>query len=151
MYRMKRFVCTLLAVLIAVCALVIVKVMHLSRFTALEGERTYFLDSASSQALQKTNLLPLDILRVKGECVAMDISDYVGDRYLLKEEIAREISGKYQAEIVFMEEVCGVISYYAYTSAWSDGVWLYGQKINLHIAIDGEKLLVGSPIIFGGY
>ena len=70
---------------------------------------------------------------------------------MTKCEIAEEILQKYGAEILFYEEVSGVLSYYAYTDAWTDGVYIYGRKINLHVAVGDGYLAVGTPIIFGGY
>ena len=137
-------------VLAAACCIWI-KVARLSRFADIEGERTYFLDSASSQGLQKSSLDWMDIARVKGECVYTEISAYAGGRYLTKDEIAEEIIKKYGAEVLFCEEVSGVLSYYAYTDAWADGVYIYGRKINLHVAVGDEYLAVGTPIVFGGY
>jgi hypothetical protein len=117
----------------------------------IEGERTYFLDSASSQGLQKTNLSLLDIARVKGECVTTTISNYAGGRYLMKEEIAQEIISKYGAEALFFEEVNGIYSCYAYTDKWADGIYINGQKVNLHVAVGEECFTIGTPIIFGGF
>ncbi|MBR2623387.1 MAG: YwmB family TATA-box binding protein [Clostridia bacterium] len=88
---------------------------------------------------------------MKGECVCTTISDYVGGRYLTREEIVKEIVQNYNAELLFCEEVNGITSYYAYTRDWSDGIYLYGRKVNLHVAIGEENLAVGAPIIFGGY
>ena len=81
----------------------------------------------------------------------MDLSAYEGGRYETKMEIVRDLTEKYHAKILFIEEVGGVTSYYCYTPAWTDGLILYGKKINLHIAIGGNQLAVGSPIIFDGF
>lgn len=151
MYRFKGFVCTLLAVMIGIGCCGLVKAAHLSRFADIDGTRTYFLDSASSQGLQKNTLSFLDVARVKGECVRTEISAYAGGRTLSKEEIAEEITRKYKANVLFYEEVDGILSYYAYVADWADGIWLYGQKVNLHVAVGETYLSVGTPIIFGGY
>lgn len=151
MYRVRRFLRICLAVVIALGCCVAVKSLHFNRLADMEGKRTYFLDSASSQGLQKETLSLLDITRVKGECVQTEISAYTDNRQLSKAEIAEEITRKYQAKILFCEEVNGTLSYYAYVSAWTDSVWLYGQKVNLHVAVGETCLTVGTPIIFGGY
>ena len=148
---MFRFLRNCLAVAIALGCCILVKSVNCTRLADIEGTRMYFLDSASSQGLQKNNLSIFDLARVKGECVQTEISAYVNGRILTQKEIAEEITQKYQAEILFCEEVNGIVSYYAYVSAWSDGVWLYGQKVNLHVAVGEDCLSVGTPIIFGGY
>ena len=151
MVRFRNFLRTCLALAIALSACVLVKSVNCARLADIEGKRTYFLDSASSQGLQKDVLSLFDLTRVKGECVQTEVSAYADGRILTKKEIAEEIAQRYQAEILFCEEVDGVLSYYAYVSAWSDGVWLYGQKVNLHVAVGETCMSVGTPIIFGGY
>ena len=151
MYRFGRFLHTCLALVVAVGGCILVKSGYCARLADIEGTRTYFLDSASSQGLQKNELSLLDMTRIKGECVQTEISAYAGGRYVSKEKIAQEITEKYEGNILFCEEVDGVISYYAYVADWADGVWLYGQKINLHVAVGDECLTVGTPMIFGGY
>ena len=151
MFRFRNFLHTCLALAVALGCCILVKSVNCIRLADIEGARTYFLDSASSQGLQKNSLSILDIARVKGECVQTEIFTYTQGRYLTKSEIAEEIIQKYQAEILFCEEAGGTLSYYGYVSAWSDGVWLYGRKVNLHVAVGEERLSVGTPIIFGGY
>lgn len=151
MYRFKGFLRVCISVVLALACCLCVKLAHFSRFADIHGERVYFLDRTSSQGLQTSSLSFWDITRVKGECVCTTISDYVGGRYLTREEIVKEIVQNYNAELLFCEEVNGIISYYAYTRDWSDGIYLYGRKVNLHVAIGEENLAVGAPIIFGGY
>lgn len=151
MYRFKGFVCVCFSVIVALVCCASVKLAYLPRFRDIQGERMYFLDKASSQCLQASRLSLWDIPRVEGECVYTTISNYVGGRYLTKEEIVKEIVQNYNAEILFCEEVNGIVSYYAYTHDWSDGIYLYGRKINLHVAVGEEKLALGTPIVFGGY
>ena len=151
MLRCRNFLRMCLALVIALGCCILVKSANCTRLADIEGTRTYFLDSASSQGLQRNSLSLFDLTRVKGECVQTEISAYAQGRYLTKSEIAEEIIQKYQAEILFCEEAGGSLSYYGYVSAWSDGVWLYGRKVNLHVAVGEERLSVGTPIIFGGY
>ena len=151
MYGIKQFLYACLAIIIGMSCCALMKVLYFIRLYDIQGERIYFLGSSSSQALQKSSLSFLDITSVKGECVYTTTDAYTRGRCLSKEEIAREIVDKYAAEILFMEEVDGVSSYYAYTDAWADGVYIYGKKVNLHVAVGAKTLSVGSPIIFGGY
>ena len=99
-----------------------------------------------------------------------DVYVYIGsngsDAKMLKaEDYTGEVSGKsgvlksnvdlnrllkdFNAELMFTEEVLGVKNYY-FSCNLPFSVSLYGKKINLHIAV-GEKTVVGTPIIFGGY
>lgn len=150
-YRLKNFICVALAVLFCLFFAVGVKATAATRLADIEGKRTYFLDSASSQGLRKERLTISDLTRVKGECVFTEISAYKGGRYLSNGEIAMEISARYGAEILIEEETDGVVSYYAYTPRWQDAVYINGKKINLHIAVNKENLAVGTPIIFDGF
>ena len=117
-YRLKRFITCAAATLVAFVLLTGVRVGNLSRFSALEGERVFFLQSASSQALRVKTLSLQDIGKVKGECIHFDLMAYEGGVYalngILVEEFAQSIAKKYNAEIVMREDVCGVISFYAY-------------------------------------
>lgn len=151
MYRLKNFICMSLSCLLCLLLGVGVKAMHVSRLSALKGERTYFLDSASSQGLRKTELAFAEFGRVKGECVCFDLEAYEGGRYATNKEIAQSILHTFQAEILFIEEVNETISYYAYTPLWQDGLFLQGERVNLHIAISSSHCAVGTPIIFGGF
>ena len=150
-YRLKNFICVALAVLFCLFFAVGVKGVAVTRLAEIEGKRTYFLDSASSQGLRKEVLSISDLARVKGECVSTEISVYDGGRYLTNEEIAVEIATRFGAEILITEEVDGVLSYYAYTQKWKDGLYIDDKKINLHIAIGGGYIKVGTPIIFDGF
>lgn len=54
------------------------------------------------------------------------------------------------AEIKFREELSDSVNYYC-SANLPYKVELYGEEINLHVSVKGEKVLVASPIIFGGY
>ena len=120
--------------------------LNVEKFSDLQGERTFYLYNASSQSLQKHELSLSDIFSVKGESVQFFFSGEA------KAE-AERIAALYGGRILFKEEVLNVVSYYAYTPNFSDGVTVDGVKINLHIAFCKERgtCVVGSPIIFGGY
>lgn len=118
------------------------------RLYSTEGERIFFVGSASSQGLQCTALRLSEIGSVGGESVYFETD---GER--TPREVAEEIVKTYRAEIVRTEYVCGVYSYYAYTPLWAESISIEGQRVNLHIAIeeDGRRGAVGTPIVFGGY
>ena len=150
-YRLKNVICVALAVIFCLFFAVGVKAAAVTRLADIPGKRVYFLDSPSSQGLRKERLTIADLTRVKGECVFTEISAYDGGRYLAKEKIACKIAARYGAEILLIEETDGIVSYYAYTPNWQDGLHIDGVKINLHIAVEKERLAVGTPIIFDGF
>jgi len=153
-WRIKRFIVVTLAVMFCAVFAFTVRLVNLSRLSDIEGERTYFLDSSSSQALRKTELSLRDIGRVKGECVRVDFSKEEGGRYALNNDydaLAQGIAERYSAKILFTEEVCGVTSYYAYTPLWEDFITVGNKRVNLHIAVKKTGYAVGTPMIFDGY
>ena len=122
-----------------------IKLANTTAFSDIQGDRTFYLYSDSSQALQ-TQTLRLDELdNVCGESVRFSVVE--GERDMLAESIAK----RYGARILFQEEACGVTSYYCYAPKLLGGVMLAGEKVNLHIAVGEEQAAVGSPIIFGGF
>ena len=144
-YKLKNCICLWLALLFCLLTFVGVRAFHTSRLAFLEGERVFYLDSASSQGLRKTSLSLWDIPRVKGESVYIPLQEKDGGMY------ASNILSSLKGEVVFTEEVCGKVSYYAYAQGLGEGLWLYGRKVNLHIAVGEEVCVVGTPIIFDGY
>lgn len=103
---------------------------------------TFYLGANSSAQAVSSNNPALDKLllgNVKGESVR-----YEGNRYALLKE-------KYQAELLFTEEVCGIVNYYLYSSDFCGAVELNGCAVNLHIAVSGEETVIGTPLIFGGF
>ncbi|MBQ8309373.1 MAG: YwmB family TATA-box binding protein [Clostridia bacterium] len=142
--RFVRFFTLIVSAALAATVCFAVKATNISRLSAFLGERTFYLDSASSQALTKTTLAFSDIFRVRGESVTFSLPK--------EEEIfVREVLKEYGAELLATESVCGVTSYYAYVPTWNDGVQIEEKKVNLHIAIEKERCAVGTPIIFGGF
>ena len=142
-----NFIKLSLALALALGACFSVKAAHISRLSFLQGERTYYLDSASSQSLIKTQLTARDLFRVKGESVCFTITGGKEEQ----ENFARSLVGRYGGKILFTEEIGGAVSYYAYIPAWGQGIALYGKQVNLHIAVSEENCKVGTPIIFGGF
>ncbi len=150
-YRFKNFIYVTAAFLFAIVFCVGIRYGNVTKLSALEGERVYYLDSASSQGLQKSTLTMEELYRVKGESVSFDIAEYEGGRYKLNTELAHAIADMYGAQICIVEEVCGTVSYYGYTTQWREGIRVRGELVNLHIAINGNTCVVGTPIIFGGF
>lgn len=146
-YLCKTFLTVFLAAAVGTAALFCVWSLNVCRLSAIAGERVFYLQSPSSQGLRKTEIAFPDFFKVRGESVRFSRAESEKNARGLAEEIAK----KYGAEILRTEESCGVISYYAYAPQWSDGIWLEGQKINLHVAVSAEFCTVGTPIIFDGF
>ena len=142
--RFLQFLKLIVSVVFAAAVCFAVKAANISRLSAFSGERTFYLDSASSQALTKTNLSFSDIFRVRGESVTFSLPK-------TEEDFVQELLLSYGAKLIDVESACGVTSYYAFVPAWSEGVEIEGKRVNLHIAIEGERCGVGTPIIFGGF
>ncbi len=141
LWCLKKILKTVVSLLIAFYVLLFAWSFAVSKLANLDGERTYYLYSASSQAAQKKALSFLDLGHIKGESV----------RLAYREGLVQELCAAYGAEVALTEEVGGIRSYYCITPDWADGVTVGGKRVNLHIAVRGEECVVGSPIIFGGY
>ena len=142
-----NFIKLSLALVFSLSCLFCVKATFVSRLSFLQGERAYYLDSASSQSLIKTELTAWDLFRVQGESVCFTIKEETEKT----EDFARSLVSRHGGEILFMEEIDGTVSYYAYIPAWGQGIALYGKQVNLHIAVSEKQCKVGTPIIFGGF
>ena len=149
-YLFKTFFTVFLATVVAVLSLFFVWSINVCRLSSLSGERVFYLHSATSQGLRKTGLVLADFVNVRGESVCFGLEKQAqteGEGL----EIAREIAEKFGAEILKVESCDTLFSYYAYTPRWADGVFVDGQKINLHVAVSGGRCVVGTPIIFDGF
>ena len=58
---------------------------------------------------------------------------------------------KLDATLICEESVKEVKSFYFYTKSLSKNEIIKGEKVNLQIAISKEKIVIGTPIIYGGY
>lgn len=76
--------------------------------------------------------------------VAGESARWEGDR-------AAELLERFDAKVLFCEEVCGTRNYYCSSPLLGEGVLLRGVRVNLHIASDGSCTVAGTPIIFGGF
>ena len=142
--------CFLLTLALIVCFLLGagVKTVNTFRLSELTGTRTFYLQSKSSQALVKHELTLGDIFRIRGESVELVLeSEDAKNPYAF----ACQIAQSYDAELVARESLGGSVSYYFYSPRWENGAMVAGQAVNLHIAVRGDRCVVGSPIIFGGF
>ena len=141
--RLKNFISTTLALLLTLTLLVCAQGLRVCRFWDIAGKRCFYLQSKSSQAVIKDRLRFADLFFVKGESVEFACEG--------EEESLQKLLDIYQAKIMFLEETDGVRSYYCATAKWSDGVYLEGEFVNLHLAFRDSRCVVGAPLIFGGF
>ncbi len=52
--------------------------------------------------------------------------------------------------VLFCEKLSDSVNYYCKADL-PYSVELYGEEVNLHICVKGDAIVVGAPIIFGGY
>lgn len=142
--RLKNCICLALATVLATGLFFAAQSVNACKLSAILGERTFYLDSCSSQSLRKTTLTLRDIPRVRGECVRFDFSGEA-------QTLVQEILNKYDAELLFCERAGGSVCYYAYSSALVGGVQVNGYLVNLHIAFNDTECAVGTPLIFDGF
>ncbi len=75
-----------------------------------------------------------------------------GEGGVLKEGVTRrEVMERFEARLVFTEEVDGVVNYYCYSEKIKCSSLIKGKKINLHFAERGVAVKVGTPLIFGSF
>ncbi len=88
----------------------------------------------------------------KFPCYAL-VNGKVGESCEISEEdfSLSECIKYFKAEIIFSETAGGVTSYYLYSPSISRSKTLRGEKINLHIAFDNGRVVMGSPLIYGGF
>ncbi len=140
--RVKNFVSVAVAAAFFLFALLFLRSTQITRFDGIEGERSFYLDTPSSQAVIKTEVFLSDLGRVRGESVRFACTE---DGRV--EEVIRTLSAK----ILFVEEVEGMRVYYCFTPRFSDGVRIGEFYVNLQIAVGKGVCTVGSPLIFGGF
>lgn len=141
--RLKNCITTCMAVFVFLIVLLFVQALQITRFAHLEGKRSFYLKSPSSQALVKECLLPWEFFQVKGESVVFLCEE--------REKTLAELMERYEATVLFKETAGDSVSYYCFTNQWTDGIEISDVFVNLQVAFNGESCVVGAPIIFGGF
>ncbi len=52
---------------------------------------------------------------------------------------------------VYNESINGIKNYYLYTAKLPKKQIVKGKKVNIHLAINGDKVTIGYPFIYGSY
>ncbi len=63
----------------------------------------------------------------------------------------KPILEKLSASFVMEENLGEIKSFYYYSDSISNFEIIKGKRVNLQIALSNEKIVIGSPIIYGGY
>ena len=63
----------------------------------------------------------------------------------------KELIIPYKAKKVSQSVVNGITNYYYYSPTLPRAVYIKNSKVNLHVAVEGDKVTVGTPLIFCGY
>lgn len=124
--------------------LFVVKGANSVQLSKTQGERTYFLCSASSQAWQKSTLTAGELSLKQGESVCFLTEESA-------ESLRDQLLQDYRAVLVKEEGCLDVVSYYCYAAELGDGLIIDGKRVNLHIAVGQGRCAVGTPILFGGF
>lgn len=62
-----------------------------------------------------------------------------------------EFLDDFSAKVLLVEQTDSTISYYAYSKKIKYLQVIKGLKINLHVAISGDMVYLGSPVIYGSF
>ncbi len=57
----------------------------------------------------------------------------------------------YGAKLLFIESCNGVTNYYYYSKKISSKEVFKNKKVNIQVAVTSDNIVIGSPIIYGGY
>lgn len=129
-----------------VTALSIILIMFLTilnnppAFFSYSQSRTVYTGTSSTSVFEEYSQYAV-VNKAKGESCVLPISEFNLD----------EIIKYFCAEKVITERINGTVSYYFISPKLKTCENIKGKKVNLHIAINNEYAVLGTPIIYGGY
>lgn len=132
------------AITVAACALIISLAVLPERLCFKGGESYTFYcgtSSADCKVVNSDGNPSLQKLKLKNVC---------GESAVYQSLKIEEFIAAFNGEIVFSEQVAGLTNYYCRADL-PYSVNIGGEEINLHICVREESVMVGTPIIFGGY
>lgn len=132
------------SILIAAGALMLSLALLPDRLCFKGGESYSFYcgtSSADCRVITATDRAALKKLTLKSVCGESAV-------YSSLDPIA--FISEFDGEIVFTEEVAGITNYYCKANL-PYSVIIDGEEINLHVCVREDSVMVGTPIIFGGY
>ncbi len=143
-WKIKRSVSVFLSVLTCALFCLFFYTLNACKLSALSGKRTFYLYSKSSQATITQKFPLLELNKIKGESVAFALQEN-------PQTLLENILKRYGAKVEFIEQNGDSVSYYCYTPKWANTLTLQNQTVNLHIALNESRVVVGTPVIFGGF
>lgn len=141
-YKFTAWLKFALSASVAAAVLFFVFLFNTSVFPFAE-DKEYYLYSPTSQACIVKKVGLSDLPYIKGECARVETGN--------SEEYLAKTIEKYAARVVKTEVFDGGKSYYCYSPKINWQTVLDGETVNLHIVVKDGEILLGSPIIFGGY
>ena len=112
-------------------------------FNAYAKEFEVYRKSNSSCAqIVKANAFTTAFITDKtGESCIVDGSTFNTGKFL----------SDFNAKVVFSEKIDGTTNLYAYSKKIKYFVTIGGKKVNIHVVYQNENIVLGTPIVFGGY
>ncbi len=130
-----------ISLLIIVLAVMVINAQPVFKDYASEYE-VYLNDASSLAEIRKVDKLEYYFLRgVKGESVTLSAKGFE----------LESILSDFGARVVFTENLSNATVYYAYSPKIKSQKTVRGEKINLQVAISGERVVLGAPLIFGSF
>ena len=140
-FKAVEFVKWLVALILSAVVFLSIAILNATAFP-LKGEKEYYLYTSSSQAEIKSDVSILELSFVCGKSVRINNAT---------DGVLEDVLIRYSARVVKVEEFAGGVSYYCYSPKLKKGIVIDGVAVNLQIAVKGESVVLGTPIIFGGY
>ncbi len=134
-----------LSIIIIIALAVCAAVVSLPKKTAFEcgDSYTFFIGTSSADC----KVITVD----KGaELLALTLTNVCGEATTFKTLDTDELLEKVNGKILFSEQLSDSVNYYC-SADLPYSVTLYDQKVNLHICVKADSVIIASPIIFGGY
>jgi hypothetical protein len=144
---LKRAFFTLCSVVVFTLSLCGLQALGVCKLRSIEGRRVFYLKESSSNALQTEKLDFFDIWKVRAESVRFNFQT----TEMEKGRLLSCIIEQYGACILSKEIAGNTESYYGYSPLFGNGVVIGEEKVNLHIVFAQEQVVIGTPIIFGGF
>ena len=133
----------LFIIIISITYLFSLKVVNVQPlFSSYADHFEIYLSASSSGKIIMTDKISYVMLNgIKGESVSIDKLNFDVQEFL----------SDFGAEVILVENIDGGKSFYARTHKIKKVKEVKGEKINLHIFVGKERVVVGSPIIYGSF
>ena len=107
-----------------------------------DSYEVYLENSSNSQTIMSVNLIDFALIfNKKGESVCMEKKGFELHNFF----------SEMKAKLLFVEEIDGKVSYYAYSPKLKYMQRVKGYNVNLHVVVGESTVKVGSPIIYGSF